>query len=584
MVLTGVATLFLGLIVATILSAIASRYFSLTKFVLYVLGFYFMITTIVGYTLGFLDLPLVSENFFVSYVIILALLIPQAFLRKTAFLDKICLKPDAGDIPSLIVFLAAFTIGILPSLPDMYPVSFSADSATHFDWVFTIYESKSFKHGGWVSNPIKSHPRGMHLNVAVFSMFLGLEPIEVIYPLMVLVYALSGAGICRYVADGVTKDSMLPSLVAGFYLINSIYLHTALTVSGYWHMVFTGFMLLLFLFILREYNKKPDLLKTILLVGIEFAIMMAYVLWSFIPILTVFLLENQRIFMKSDSNRTRVFYSTFFVVSSIIILLYVTSIVDRSYENIEEILHQEGGATPTTLAKRTGVFNILYLALALPGVFLYGRMRDREGVMSSVYASAVIQSIILYFGNLYLKFGRYWFEKTVYLLAYPSAFFAAAFLAFCGDYMLKSWQRSLTVRHIKTLKVLFIVALLASSLCLYNMMLYRGRYNKIITPDQYSTILWVRKNLPPGDMTFFIDAPQSMWFVKLSGHDFKQKYLYPVGTWDDKPSLEFNEFYPKIEANETIVFLDKNKFNFSLIENFTILYGKGDSIVLRKKT
>lgn len=572
----GFIALVLGLLASVLIISSVYNRISLVKLTVYTLGVFFSINVLLGYWMDYFGFKYSAGNLIVSYSLVVLLNLAYLFSagkEDIRFLPEIVIE-RRYVFNGALVFATALLIGLLPAYPSFYPVSLSGDSAHHFIVIDYIWDHKALmtKDLNDVFSDMAYYPPGMQINAALISDFLGMRPISFIYVFMTIVYALTALSLYGFNSESNScrLGAYIP-LVAGFYVLLSLHLHTALTVSGFWTLLFAGFLMIVSIGIIQDYYENPEVSYIGLLIILEAAIVMSNYMLALAPFMTFVWV----VFSNKKQGFTKIIYHTLFYVLGITTL--TTMFVVSSIPFILDRLPHEGGVMETAFYTKAGLLSISCIIFSLIGVLLEIQYR-RSRIMLYFLIFSIIQTIVLFLG-IFTGFGSYWYHKMYYLLVYPLAYFSS--ISFDVVTSRVHVLRYMREHHTAISKILLMLVLFGLSSALYITLNHYGRYRIPMSPDQYDVALWVRNNIPGKNVSFIANPPLSSWFVVVSKHDLKEKYQYPPGQWDDLPGIDFNQWMTTSKEGDILVLMNtKKEYDLS---NLSIIYSSGDSMVLRKK-
>lgn len=241
-----------------------------------------------GYYLNYLGAPLFSV-----YTLILFSLVAAVILLNYRQL----LHPDIDidrtfTLGFIFIIIIGFIAYIFPALPSFFPVSRNADSAAHFEMLSYIVETNA------LPNSINEYPTGMHIMIAFATKLLNIDPIQIIYPFIVIITVLTAGIIYGFVIESEISGKLFGLIPA--VIILSFFMTLYMTmVMGWWAMIFGIYLVLTFIWLLMDYIKAPSIPKLLPLIIIEVAIIFSYNFWAPIPALTLF------IALATNSNATK---------------------------------------------------------------------------------------------------------------------------------------------------------------------------------------------------------------------------------------------------------------------------------------
>jgi len=549
-----------------------------------------------GYYLGRFGLPLFSVHLLIIFLLISVLLITWISLKNPHLLRSIIsIKADKKYSLGFIFILAVgFLVHILPSLPSFFPVGRNCDTFAHFAVTKFITEHNSLLFGDnpvYALNPhLNNYPFGMHLNIAFFSRLFNIDPITVIYPFVVFFSVLTAAMLYGMVVESKAGDKfygIFPAFVVlAFYL--PMYM---LRVMGWWPQIFGIFLAVMFVWLLMDYIKKPNIIGILPLALVEIAIVFTYIHWVTIAGLTLLLALT---FMTDISKKNKLIHLfTFVLITSIFTASYALIMIKWAGMGLgvsSEAYHWTyirflpfdffGIRVPES---HTFFFDAINSACTLLfTISILGAIKSYIGKKNSLllffFFASLLQTFLLLIGVLFFDLRAYPYAKQYYMLSYPAAiFFFIGLMDFVSRFNITHSLKDSTA-----FKAIFIIALIAIVVAAGQVMSIgvkaTGHQELAIAPDQYDVALWCKNNLPAGNLTYFAEMPQSLWFYVASEHPpSSSELIHGVDI-----SAKFNEWATTAENGDIVVVLNKDKIGLIDKSKYEILYERGNAAVLSK--
>jgi hypothetical protein len=525
---------------------------------------------------------------FSGYTVIAFLLVVGILLLKNGRHLRLDVEVDKKFTLGFILILATgFLVHILPALPSFFPVGRNCDTFQHFAIAKFITEHNSLLIGdkpAYTLFPgLNNYPFGTHLNIAFISRLFNLDPITIIYPFAVFFSALTAAMLYGMVVESKAGDKfygLFPAFVVlAFYL--PMYM---LRVMGWWPQVFGIFLVVVFVWLLMDYVKNPNIsgLLPVILVGI--AIMFTYTTWMSIIGVTFLLVL---MFMTDISKKNKMIH--FFVFSLIFgvftaylftLLEWVKPCLGRGWTYIRFLPFDFFGIR--VQESHTLIFDTINNACTLFfAISIFGAIKSfvdkKNRLLLLFFFASLLLTFIPLMNVLVFDVRAQVYAKHYYLLSYPAAIF---FFTGLKDFISR-FNITRSLKDSTAFKAIFIIALIATVVGAGQVMSIgvraTGHQELAIAPDQYDAALWCKNNLPASNLTYFAETPQSFWFYVASEHPpSSPELIHGVDI-----SAKFKEWATTAEKGDIVVVLDISKAKINL-DNFATVYKKGDAVVLQK--
>jgi len=586
-VVLGPITLILGLIASYTIVKLTLDIKLPVKLASAIFVTYLSIITLIGYLLDSIGISL-SVGIFLAIFSIIALIGSLCLKKRGPSNYKIRNNPIL-TMEFATIFLVGFLIFMLPSFPSFFPVcAHGADSAAHYGFASYIWEHHSLFAGetSWYS-AIK-YPFGLHLDIATLSWFLGIDPIKLIYPFLSAITALSAAAIYGIAVESGYIDKTF-SMLSGFLVLTSIYTYVSLVFIGWWAMQYTIFLIVMFVWFLTDYIKRPSYPSLAFLILLQTTIIFSYTILAPAPFF-VFLLVL--LFESKESGNLKIAHLIMFsFIVSLLSLNYILDLVTKlsvvpSFSATLSGIAGGGGTIRTFDLTKTGyaMWDVANLAgtsfflLSLPGLVLSVLERKNRLALYFFVATAMLAAMWYIPPALSLTEDYYYF-KTYHLLMHP----AAIFIVF-GLQKLLSRLNGLPEfykRNMRVLNVVFVIFLIVSSFVVSEAAYYSiqkgGDELLVMTPDEFDVATWTKYNMPPGELAYVADCPTVMWFRVVSDHPLDLS-IPKEGKYQGS---DFDKWYIQAKSGDVIIVLDINQVDLD-VKNFDVLYKKGDAYVLKK--
>jgi len=534
-----------------------------------------------------------SMPVFSGYTVIAFLLVVGILLLKNGRHLRLDVEVDKKfTLCFVFVVLVGFVVYILPSLPSFFPVSRNVDSACHFAITNFIAEHNSLLFGGspYTLFPVwNQYPFGMHLNIALISRLLNLEPIVVLYPFVVFITALTAAVLYGTVVESKISDRFF-GLVPAFIILSFYLTHYMTKVMGWWPMIFGIFLVLVFVWLMVDYIKKPCVIRLLPLAIIEIAIVFSYSYWAGIPpLIFLFVL----LWSPNLSKKTRLIHLAIFsIIVGALTIDYVVFITTMAKNMIGVGEYKISFVRflpfdffgwrikePAEAAFTVNTINTvltLFFAFSIPGV-IKSVIDKKNKLLLSFFVAAFLQIFVLGIGVLFFGLRVYPYSKAYYLLMYPAAIFL-----FVGIKNVVSRLKKVgNLRNSAAFRASFLAILVASVAITGQIMSMgvqaTGHQELVMTPYQYDVALWSKNNLPGGNLTYLAETPQALWFYVVSCRNPSD----PALVWGCRLDSYFVEWNSTAKTGDIVVVLDISKAKINL-DNFATVYKKGDAVVLQK--
>jgi len=584
----GPITLTAGLVLAYIIGRCTFDEISLTKLVCLTFALYTSLVTLIGFYMDSVYIQITTQNFLMIFLILI-FFIWLSLKTKKLHLSRV--NFDRTFFTGfLILFLAGFFAYLLPSMPSFFPQGSLVDIGMHFAITKHIFE-----HNALVLHeapyPILDwniYPFGMHLNVAALCWFLHLAPIKLIYPFVALITALSAVAVYGIVEESKICNKHI-ALVAGFMILLLTPTIVQARIGGAWARLFGEFLVLMFVWVLFDYIKKPNLLGLAPLILIESAVILSYTIWALIPII-VFL------FVMAESKIPRKDKIAYLVILCVAVVL-LTAMYFPPIIKFGVTLHPTGIEIKSNLrpflpwiASESFFVNFANLIttslflLSIP-VFVASLVKRKNRIAVYFYAVVVLQLLSLFVLWKFFGFRDNLLRKSYYMFTYPAAIFV--FVGVIGG--LQRWKDlckfyNRNKHQVNTTLIAFLVIGTILSAHVVSMAIVEGSSDHrlfSITPDEYDVAEWTKSNLPIENLTCISSHVRLYLFYVISGHNMDESsYKY----WGTNITAGFENWYADAKTGEKAVIFEMDRADINL-ENFdvNILYKKGNACVIERR-
>jgi hypothetical protein len=307
----------LGLLCSCLTAFLLYRSVHVEKLMLVILGIFFSYVSIIGFFLNFFRTE-IRMVYFVSCFFLLSVVL-GFFWEKRKFK-----RPEVRfDLRRLVtvalIFLVSFSFYLYPSLPNLTsPCTPGFDCSHHMEYSAAIYEKKQ------VVAPVDAweyYPFGLHVNAALLSKsFTSKGPSETnfFYPFMSLITALTVVMSCGILLD--RKINKIYVLLLAALLMLSVYPASSLIGYGFWAQVFGTYFIILFFWVLDDYQRKTEHNIIFLLSLFSVGAFLSYQVLVAMPIvvgLLVALLVSSEITKKRRAAHFVLFFSVFLLFFSL---------------------------------------------------------------------------------------------------------------------------------------------------------------------------------------------------------------------------------------------------------------------------
>ena len=562
---------------------------TLMKLIVSMVAMFMSFLILLGYYLDRFGMPIFS-----AYTLIIFLFIAGAILLK----DRQLLRPDIEidrkfELGFIFILTVGFIVYILPSIPSLFPVARIGDSAMHYaiSTFITEHNSLMFSGSPYTLFPQwDQYPFGLHLNVAFVSMVLNKYPIVVLYPFMVIISVLNAAVLYGLVVESKISGrlfGLLPPFVAlSFYLSMDM-----VRVQATWAMAFGIFLVLMFIWLIMDYIKNPDIKGLIPLALIEIAIIFSYPYWAAIPIATLLFVLLWKKGIDLSTKDRLVHISLFSLVVGVFTIDYAILIVtlaknviglgDYNISFVRFLPFDIFGwrieePNPFIIDMINNVMTIFFILAIVSAV--KSAVDRKNKLMAYFFAAALLQTLILGLCVLFLDFRVYPYSKAYYLLTYPAAIFLLIGLKDIALYLnISPIIKNSTVLKASFLMILLGFVIISGQLVSMGVKM-TGNQELAMSPDQYDVALWAKDNLPEGPLTYLGATPQDLWFYVVSGHEPTDPIMVLGPPLDEY----FEKWYRTAEVRDVVVLLDINRINNVSTDNFEVLYKRGNAVALKK--
>jgi len=393
----------------------APRLYTLSNAVLVLLATFFSLAIFNGWALDLLGLPINPWP-----VLALVLLELGAAVLVVVRRRAIAVQFDGVEFIAF-VFLVGATTGysIYPSLPSLVPPTHHYDAVPHTVLPMYIVESQALPHifAAWAKPYFPpGYPVGTALAVALVSEWLGRSPIQTLHPFISLILGLTAGLVFCFIRR------LLPSTPIAF--VATLLLFTAwdyfpgfISDRYFSAQLFAQFYALLVFFYLIDYWHAPDLVWVSLILASLATVLFSHPTPLVAPVLAVGLVLALR-FLKA--RKEAIVHGAIIALGlGLVTLFYVLP-------RLGAWAAQAGYGEAAALTLNS--IGIFLPSLGAAGLYLAARAAWR-GKFSIVFLLAfgvLAQPVTLFIGHLFFPgFSSYYFEKSIYLLIYPLAMFAA---------------------------------------------------------------------------------------------------------------------------------------------------------------
>ncbi|MFZ3060707.1 MAG: hypothetical protein WA102_13355 [Candidatus Methanoperedens sp.] len=478
----------------------------------------------------------------------------------------------------------------MPALPSFFPVSRNVDSVVHFEIIESIAKNNVLEYSQTRELDVYLYPTGMRLIAAFVTRLLNIDPIQIIYPFIVIITVLTAGIVYGIVVESNISNKffgLIPACITLSFFLTSY----ATMVMGWWTMVFGIYLVLAFMWLLLDYIKMPAFPQLLPLIIIEVAIIFSYNFWALIPALTLFitLLTNSNISKKAKGIQFAIFTLIVGGLTINFINIALFSAVNKtstgpsmSFLPFGFFNWRENPEKYPMLINSINNVLTVYFTIGIIGGIKYIRNKKYD-ILMAFFIASFLQTLTLGIAALYFGFDLYFYAKSYNLLMYP----AAIFLWMILKDILSRWNYVYKVKNSPGFKPMFLIIL--STLVIlssYTMILgikSTGHQVLAITPDQYDIALWTRDNLKYGNLTSLAEWPQGLWFTEISKRNFTSADdRYGVEN-ADVMKLKFNKWELTSRNGDMIAILDISKIDTN-IEVYDVIYRKGNAVILRNNT
>jgi hypothetical protein len=552
----GYLTLFLGLLISLLLVLIILKKESFTGIVAYTLSLFFVLVIITGHLFHFFGINLSLNNFLFAFIFYLSAVI----LTFNKSILKIPLKdlkeknPVLNVVSDLVIFFAIFFLFLLPSIPALLPVSINVDSASHFLMIDRIYSQESFFTGTRATFPsgvpiqpestpfFDLYPFGFHLNIAIISKFININPIYFVFPFVALISALSIIVTRQIILDYIPLKSnyqyflsvlTIPLIFSSGYIFDSI-------TYGFWGMGFAIFLIIIFMAFLFEYLNSRSYYSLFLLILVQISIVFSYPIFGLITFLgfpIVLILQND---IKSEWKNI----TLFLVFSGLLVSEYFFKLATSIGLKLPE-----GGITIPSF------FSIspFLIIISIIGLVLYNKSFIKEQkipssflvILVSILTLTGLMKILLNQGSFYFIYKFFYF--TPYLLGIISVITLDKMLT---PRILEKKSKKKGVQFKKNSGYLLLICLtLVILLNVFPMVEKYSETRAAVTPQQYALANWTKNNVHEKFVDIVAENPQIFWYYVLSGHPPKT----PMPRWPCSDFLSYTAWQNGVRPGDILV-------------------------------
>ncbi|MFC1786441.1 hypothetical protein ACFLY8_00175 [Halobacteriota archaeon] len=569
---------------------------SIPKIVCGAFTMYLSLVILVGYYMDHFGFSLTIGR------IILPLLAISIFYIGFKFFKHTPISYEFDKTYTLIFFTiltVSFIYFLLPSLPSFLPLGSNVDAPQAYAITKLIADTRSLllhQDFIWLDyQPVwKVYPFGLHLNVAVISWISNILPIKLIYPFMCLIISMSIAGVYGITVESKITDNKYLAAIPSFLLVTFVLLNLQMRLGGPFPRLFGAFLIIMFVWFLMDYVKRPSLLSVIPLILIECAVINSYPTFSIIPIA----MFTFALIFAIDQKKIKIPH---FILFNVIVLLLSISYVIYFY-NTTAYLTNTGNLDvinqPSTMGIQIMPFNpwlsdqsiyvnlanmaaTLFFVVSIPGFLLH--FTDKKARELILFYSIVSLQILAFLVLVFLINMRLMpINNTIYVLMYPAAI--AIFLGIKKIFDIENISKKFSaIAFVCMILLTFATAPVMSLGCSTGL---TGR-EVGITQDEYDTALWVKNNIGE-DVSVLADPGAQFFFFVAS----EQKNITLIYSSYEHLNKEFREWQTQAKSGDIVVVLNIYAVSSAIvlhqdntvdIDNTTyeILYPKGVCYVLR---
>ena len=363
-----------------------------------------------------------------AWIVLVATLIELAALVGIARRNGFELGlPVLDSVVFVGIVLVTTAYMIYPSMPALLPPSLHYDAIHPIVLADYIYQTNSLPHDFSGAVPPyfpPGYPVGGALMVALVSHWFGRVPFDTLHPFISFVLGLT-AGLTFLIIRRAFRDiqfSVPLALLATCLLFTAWeYFPGSVNERYFFGQTFAQFFALLTFFYLMDYVSVPDLGALLLILSSLAAVLFSHPSPMVAPAFAVgiVLVDHAR----RDLKRAAIHASALAVGLGLVALFYVLP-------RWSAWVGQTGyGEAPTFGIDTIGVVLPLLGSIGFVAA-MRKQWRDRCAIGFLMLVAVLAQPVALFLGHFFIPgIGIYYFEKSVYLLIYPLALFAAVALA-----------------------------------------------------------------------------------------------------------------------------------------------------------
>ena len=333
----------------------------------------------------------------------------------------------AGIVAVVTVYM------ILPAWPALLPPSHHYDSVHPVALANYIYQTESLPHDFTGTQPPyypPGYPVGGAAMVALVSHWLGRVPIDTLHPLISFVLGLT-AGLLYLMVRRMLRGLRfaIPLAILATLLLFTAweYFPGSLNERYFFGQVFAQFFALVGFFHLMNYVRVPDTPTLIAILASLAAILFSHPSPLLAPTLALGLVLAER--LRVNPRQAIVHGAIVAVGLGLVTWSYVLP-------RLAAWVGQTGYGEAVPFGVDSIGVMLPLLALVGFGLSLRARWRGRAWIGCMMLAAILAQPVALFFGQFILpSIGTYYFEKSIYLLIYPLALFAAIALAEAAEFV-----------------------------------------------------------------------------------------------------------------------------------------------------
>lgn len=561
---------------------------------------YLSLVILFGYYLDILGYSLTYEK--LVFLLLIYLLVDLVFknpLENSVYISKIK-KDTIYPILFFIVFLTGFIMFLLPSLPSFLPLGSNVDSPQAYAITKLITDSHSLLFSGQIYSeyqPIWNiYPFGLHLNVALLSWITDIPSIKLIYPFMALVVSLSVAAIYGMVLElNITKNKYVAA-IPSFLLLTFVLLNLQMRLGGPFPRLFGAFLVVMFVWLLLDYIKKPSLGSMIPLILIESAVIHSYTTFTVIPPVIfafthLFIISDRKIRIQNLVLFTGIiallnisYITTFYFTTTYFVQQGILEVVNHpdTYQRIQIMPFNPWFDDESIYVNMTNLVATLFFIMSIPG-FLLNRYNKKFREFILFYGVILLQILAFLVFVILFDMRLMPINNTIYVFMYP-----AAISIFLGLKKYINFETLSKKANISLFISMVVITLLAGQVMSLGASTGLTGRELGINQEEYDTALWVKDNIP--DDVAVVTDPGAQFFFFIAS---EQKNITLVYSSYENLNKQFENWQAEEgTSGKNVVVLNINKVasninylpeNAVKIDGITykILYKNRDSYVLQ---